>query len=178
MVYVQWRCRPSPAQTPILCFTAKFFQFGNSNGSSLFPVWKSSSPCRAAQEHEAAHATASPEPSLYYLNASHSPHFLVKRQEHAITLTPSPNTSLLPLPSHPGVTDALVKQKVICLLRSVLHWLLIIFQKRIVLPPPPTRTHFSCFQPVPGASPPKGCLYSYILSIIKKMSNRILEVPN
>lgn len=30
------------------------------------------------------------------------------------------------------------------------------FQKWIVLPSPPTRTHFSCAQPVPGASSSKG----------------------
>lgn len=95
----------------LLYFTAEFFQFGSSNGFSLFPVWKSSSPCRAAQEHDAARVTASPEPSTsaYYLNASHSPHCLVKHQESAVTLTPSPNTFPLPLPSRSSMTDALAK---------------------------------------------------------------------
>lgn len=106
-----------------------------------FPSVESSSSGWAAQEYDAACVMASPEPSIsaYYLNASHSLHFLVKHQQPAVTLTPSPNISLLPLPSHTTMTDALAKHKVICLLCSVLHWLLI-FPKWIVLPSPPTRT--------------------------------------
>lgn len=90
---------------------------------AFLPVWKNSSPGRAAQEHDAAPVMASPEPSIgaYYLNGPHFPPFLVKHQEPVVTLTPSPNTSLLPLPLHSSMIDVLAKNKVICLLHSVLH---------------------------------------------------------
>lgn len=58
------------------------------------------------------------------------------------------------------------KHKVTCLLCSVLHWILIIFQKWIVLVSLPTRTHFSCFQPVPGAFPPKGFVRPRVYTLI------------
>lgn len=57
----------------------------------------------AAQRNDAAHAMGSPEPyHTYYLNVSHSPHFLIRHHQPVITLTPSPKTLSCLYPGTPA----------------------------------------------------------------------------